>query len=64
MGVHADLRLVEHDGDGIDLAFRADVLRGLAEPQKAVPARWLYDLAGSNLFEEITRLPEYYPTRA
>jgi dimethylhistidine N-methyltransferase len=45
-------------------AFRADVLTGLAEPQKAVPARWFYDDAGSRLFEDITRLPEYYPTRA
>ena len=62
MAVHADLRLVEHDEDGVDLAFRADVLRGLAERQKAVPARWLYDLAGSRLFEDITRQPEYYPT--
>ncbi len=63
MGVHADLKLVEQDADGIDLAFRADVLRGLSERQKAVPARWFYDMAGSALFEEITRLPEYYPTR-
>lgn len=62
MAVHADLRLVEHDEDGVDLAFRADVLRGLAERQKAVPARWLYDLAGSELFEQITKQPEYYPT--
>src|SRR3954467_203784 len=62
MAVHADLRLVEHDAEGIDLAFRADVLRGLGERQKAVPARWLYDLAGSELFEDITKQPEYYPT--
>lgn len=62
MAIHADLKLVEHDADGIDLAFRSDVLRGLSEHQKAVPARWLYDLEGSGLFEEITRLPEYYPT--
>lgn len=48
----------------VDPAFRADVLTGLAEPQKAVPARWFYDDAGSRLFEDITRLPEYYPTRA
>ncbi len=46
-----------------DPHFRADVLAGLSQPQKAVPARWLYDYAGSALFEEITRLPEYYPTR-
>jgi dimethylhistidine N-methyltransferase len=62
MAVHAELRLVEHDEEGIDLAFRAGVLRGLSERQKAVPARWLYDLAGSELFEDITRQPEYYPT--
>jgi dimethylhistidine N-methyltransferase len=58
------LALVELDDDGVATAFRADVLAGLAQPQKAVPARWLYDDAGSALFEEITRLPEYYPTRA
>ena len=43
--------------------FRDDVLAGLAAPIPAVPARWLYDHRGSELFEEITRLPEYYPTR-
>lgn len=64
MGVQADLKLVEHDDDGVDLAFRADVLRGLSESQKAIPARWFYDLKGSELFEAITQLPEYYPTRA
>jgi dimethylhistidine N-methyltransferase len=47
----------------IDPAFRADVLNGLAEPIPAIPARWLYDRRGSELFDEITRLPEYYPTR-
>jgi L-histidine N-alpha-methyltransferase len=46
-----------------DPAFRTDVLAGLAAPIPAVPARWLYDRRGSELFEEITRLPEYYPTR-
>jgi dimethylhistidine N-methyltransferase len=46
-----------------DPAFRADVLAGLAAPIPAVPARWLYDRRGSELFEEITQLPEYYPTR-
>lgn len=62
MAVHAALKLVEHDPDGIDLAFRADVLRGLSERQKAIPARWFYDMTGSELFEQITRLEEYYPT--
>ena len=37
---------------------------GSRSRRKAVPARWLYDEAGSRLFEAITRLPEYYPTRA
>ncbi|MGY6552116.1 MAG: L-histidine N(alpha)-methyltransferase [Erythrobacter sp.] len=58
------LQLVRRDADGVDLAFRADVLAGLREPQMAVPARWFYDDAGSRLFEDITSLPEYYPTRA
>lgn len=58
------LALVERDKDGVDTAFRADVLEGLAQVQKAIPARWLYDDAGSQLFEDITQLPEYYPTRA
>lgn len=64
MSTRKGLRLVEHDDAGIDTAFRADVIDGLSQPQKAVPARWLYDDAGSQLFEEITRLTEYYPTRA
>ena len=46
-----------------DPAFRDDVLAGLALPNRAIPARWLYDRRGSELFEEITRLPEYYLTR-
>ena len=44
-------------------AFRRDVLAGLAEPIPAIPARWLYDRTGSELFDAITRLPEYYPTK-
>ncbi|HWW64648.1 MAG TPA: L-histidine N(alpha)-methyltransferase [Sphingomonadaceae bacterium] len=47
----------------VDPAFRADVLAGFAMPRRAIPARWLYDRAGSELFERITALPEYYPTR-
>ena len=44
-------------------AFRADVLAGLSHRQKTLPSRWLYDQRGSELFEEITRLDEYYLTR-
>ena len=43
--------------------FRDDVLAGLSAPIPAVSARWLYDHRGSELFDEITRLPSYYPTR-
>src|SRR3954464_15365936 len=43
--------------------FLIDVLSGLASPNKAIPPRWFYDQEGSRLFEDITRLPQYYPTR-
>jgi dimethylhistidine N-methyltransferase len=46
-----------------DPDFRRDVLAGLAAPTRAIPARWLYDRRGSELFEAITQLPEYYLTR-
>ena len=46
-----------------DPAFRADVLRGFGSSPRAIPARWFYDRRGSELFEAITDLPEYYPTR-
>lgn len=49
--------------DSLHEQFRCDVLTGLSQPRKAIPARWFYDHRGSELFEEITRLPEYYPTR-
>jgi dimethylhistidine N-methyltransferase len=45
------------------VAFRDDVLAGLSAPIPAIPARWLYDRRGSELFDDITRLPSYYPTR-
>ncbi len=47
----------------LEQAFRRDVLGGLSRGRKAIPARWFYDRAGSELFERITALPEYYPTR-
>ncbi|PZN97153.1 MAG: L-histidine N(alpha)-methyltransferase [Alphaproteobacteria bacterium] len=52
--------LLVHD-DARDFADAA--LAGLAQPQKVIPARFFYDRAGSELFEAITELPEYYPTR-
>lgn len=53
---------IEHDA-GVDPAFRQAVLDGLATRPRAIGARWLYDRKGSELFEAITDLPEYYPTR-
>ncbi|MFD7495205.1 L-histidine N(alpha)-methyltransferase [Streptomyces sp. NPDC059832] len=50
--------------DATDAALRADVLHGLTRHPKTLPPKWFYDAHGSELFEEITRLPEYYPTRA
>lgn len=46
-----------------DRSLRADVLAGLTAPAKWLPPKWFYDKVGSELFEDITRLPEYYPTR-
>ena len=43
--------------------FRADALEGLSRPRKSLPAKYLYDEYGSKLFEQITRLDSYYPTR-
>jgi L-histidine N-alpha-methyltransferase len=50
--------------DFLDEALRADVTRGLTATPKTLPPKWFYDERGSVLFEQITRLPEYYPTRA
>ncbi len=43
--------------------FRADVVSGLSRARKRLPAKYFYDTAGSELFDAITELPEYYPTR-
>ncbi|WP_328675940.1 L-histidine N(alpha)-methyltransferase [Streptomyces sp. NBC_00343] len=50
--------------DATDAALRADVLEGLTSTPKTLPPKWFYDAHGSELFERITELPEYYPTRA
>ncbi|QGV77385.1 L-histidine N(alpha)-methyltransferase [Streptomyces ficellus] len=55
-------RTLPEDATGADL--RTDVLHGLTRTPKDLPPKWFYDARGSELFEEITRLPEYYPTRA
>ena len=45
-------------------ALRADVLAGLTATPKTLSPKWFYDERGSEIFEKITLLPEYYPTRA
>lgn len=55
-----EIHLDEHD---IDRELRADVTTGLTAAPKWLPPKWFYDARGSELFEKITRLPEYYPTR-
>jgi L-histidine N-alpha-methyltransferase len=58
------VRIDRHHTDAdVAAALSADVLRGLTATPKWLPPKWFYDDAGSVLFEEITRLPEYYPTR-
>src|ERR1700760_1558512 len=44
-------------------ALRRDVFDGLQSTPKSLPPKWFYDSVGSELFDQITRLPEYYPTR-
>ena len=48
--------------DDLNATLRADVRRGLTATPKVLPPKYFYDARGSALFEEITRLPEYYPT--
>lgn len=55
-----EIHLSEAD---LDAALRADVLAGLTAIPKWLPPKWFYDARGSKLFEAITELPEYYPTR-
>jgi len=60
------LTTVEHrlPADYLARALRADALAGLSATPKTLPPKWFYDAQGSALFEKITELPEYYPTRA
>ena len=59
------LRIDTHlDADYFERTLRADVLDGLTSEFKELPPKWFYDDLGSELFDEITRLEEYYPTEA
>jgi L-histidine N-alpha-methyltransferase len=53
-----------HVGEGTERRLADDVLDGLTKPFKEIPPKHFYDSRGSELFERITRLPEYYPTRS
>jgi L-histidine Nalpha-methyltransferase len=61
MSVGVDDRFLDSAGAAEELA--ADVRDGLTRRPKSLPPRWFYDERGSELFEQITELPEYYPTR-
>lgn len=55
-----DIHLTDSD---LDAALRSDARTGLTSTPKSLPPKWFYDARGSELFEAITALPEYYPTR-
>jgi L-histidine N-alpha-methyltransferase len=63
VGVHAFQPVRELWPHGVSPSFERDVLAGLAQVQKAIPSIWLYDHRGSELFEQVTGVEEYYPTR-
>ena len=63
MNVHASALAKTHRFDEATSAFASDVIDGLAQQPKRLSPKYFYDAAGSELFEQITLLPEYYPTR-
>lgn len=63
MNVHARALTSRMTRARIDSQFATDVIAGLAAHPKHIPPKYFYDVRGSELFEAITELPEYYPTR-
>jgi dimethylhistidine N-methyltransferase len=63
MNVHAAALAKAHRFDEQTSAFAHDVIEGLSQQGKRLSPKYFYDVTGSELFEQITRLPEYYPTR-
>ena len=63
MNVHAAALAKAHRFDEQTSAFAHDVIEGLSQQPKRLSPKYFYDVTGSELFEQITRLPEYYPTR-
>src|SRR5881396_1799635 len=63
MNVHAAALAKAHRFDEQTLAFAGDVIEDLSQHPKRLSPKYFYDATGSELFEQITVLPEYYPTR-
>lgn len=63
MSIQANDELELRDFHPNDEDIRSEILHGLSQPQKRLPAKYFYDARGSQLFDEICELPEYYPTR-
>lgn len=63
MNVHVGALLKSRSFDPATIAFAGDVIEGLTQQPKMLLPKYFYDETGSHLFEQITRLPEYYPTR-
>jgi dimethylhistidine N-methyltransferase len=63
MNVHVSALAKAHRLDEKEAQFAHDAVEGLTQHPKRLPPKYFYDETGSELFEEITRLPEYYPTR-
>src|ERR1700688_2599287 len=63
MNVHASALAKAHPFDEQTSAFARDVVEDLSQHPKRLSPKYFYDAAGSELFEQITVLPEYYPTR-
>src|SRR6267142_2139044 len=63
MNVHAAALAKAHRFDEQTSAFASDVIDGLSQHPKRLSPKYFYDVTGSELFEQITLLPEYYPTR-
>ncbi len=63
MNVHAAALAKAHRFDDQTSAFAGDVIDDLSQHPKRLSPKYFYDAIGSELFEQITLLPEYYPTR-
>src|SRR5437588_13024182 len=63
MNVHAAALAKAHRFDDQTSAFAGDVIDDLSQHPKRLSPKYFYDATGSELFEQITVLPEYYPTR-